>query len=177
MADEIVEGSTETPEQKETVQTHAELNIAGSEHDYEKLIAEQNAKIAKLEENNSNLTKGINKWKKAAKSEDSYVEPEPLDTEKLESLIDQKVSQRLAESQLAEAVRERDSLLNKMARELREAKVALKNTAGSPTSIGTNTEKPEVETNFFTKEQLAELKERGVDPQKVIENYRKIKEK
>ena len=172
MVDEIVvEDTTETPQEE------LKKTSEGSEQtDYEKLIAEQNAKIAKLEENNSNLTRGINKWKKAAKGDESY-EPEPLDNEKLEDLIDQKVAQKLAESQLSQAVAERDSLITKMARDLQEAKIALKNRpTDSPTAGGTNEDKPEVQTNFFTKEQLAELKARGVDPQKVIENYRKIKE-
>lgn len=62
-----------------------------------------------------------------------------------------------------------------MAKENSELKIALKNQPGSPTGSGTNQDKLEVKTEFFTKEQLEELKVRGVDPQKVIENYRKIK--
>jgi hypothetical protein len=176
MAEETVVGTTETSEQKETEETHAEVKTVASEQtDYEKLISDQNAKIAKLEENNSNLTKGIKKWKKVAKSDDDFEQPEPLDGDRLEEMIDQKVNQKLAESQLAQAITERDNMLSNMARELKEAKLALRNQPGSPTSTGTN-ERQEVETNFFTKEQLAELKARGVDPKKVIENYRKIKE-
>lgn len=45
MAEENVAGATETPEQKETVKTQAELNAGSGQTDYEKLIAEQNAKI------------------------------------------------------------------------------------------------------------------------------------
>lgn len=173
MAEEtVVEETTKTPQEE------LKKESEGSEQtDYEKLIAEQNAKILKLEEVNSNLTKGINKWKKVSKGE-TLDEPEPLDNEKLESLIDQKVAQKLAESQLSEAIANRDNLISKMTRELQEAKIALKNRpTDSPTGTGTNTEKPEVKIDFFTKEQLEELKQRGVDPQKVIENYRKIQDK
>lgn len=176
MAEEIVVDTTKNVEQKETVKTQAEVTSAGSEQtDYEKLIADQNAKIAKLEENNSNLTKGISKWKKAAKSDDDYA-PEPLEDDRLEELIDKKVNQKLAESQLAQAVSERDNMLSNMARELREAKLALKNHPNSPTGSGISDNKPEVKTGFFTKEQLDELKAKGLDPAKVEENYRKIRE-
>ena len=177
MVEETVVETTETLEKKENLKTPAEVkSVASEQSDYEKILAEKDAKIAKLSSDNENYKKGIKKWQRLAKEEDSYVEQSPLENEELQSLIDQKVKEAISASQLAEAVKERDEFISKMAKENSELKVALKNRPGSPTGSGTNTEKPEVKTEFFTKEQLDELKARGVDPQKVIENYRKIKE-
>jgi hypothetical protein len=176
MAEEIVAGATETPEQKETVETPAELKPVGSEQtDYEKIVAEQNAKIEKLTQERDNYRQGVKKWQKKAQETTTF-EPNLPENEELDALIDQKVSEKFATSQLSQAVKERDETLAKMARENAELKIALKNRPNSPTSSGTNNDKPEVNTSFFTKEQLEELKARGLDPKKVEENYRKIKE-
>ena len=173
------QGEATTPSTNE--QPELKPEIASSEQsEYETLLKEAEAKIVKLTSERDNYRTGNNKWRKIAKENQGYVDEtsDSLNEDKIGELVDIKVKEALMSSQIAQAVAEKDNLIGKMTRELSEAKIALKNRPpASNTGSGANQDKPEVKTDFFTKDQLEELKNKGIDPNKVIENLRKVQGK
>ena len=153
-------------------------SVSSEQTDYDSKLKESEARIAKLTEERDNYRTGNNKWRKIAKEREdqSYVgeNPETLDEDKVKAIV----QETLMSSQIAQAVAEKENLIRQMSKELSEAKIALKNKPSDlNTASGSNQEKPEVKTEFFTKEQLEDLKAKGIDPNKVIENLRKVQGK
>jgi len=177
MSDETKQGEAQTPSTTEQAELKQET-VSSEQSDYESKLKEAEARIAKLTEERDNYRTGNNKWRKIAKErEDStYVgeDSEALDEDKVKAIV----QETLMSSQIAQAIAEKETLIKQMAKELSEAKIALKNKPSNlNTASGSNQEKSEVKIEFFTKEQLEDLKTKGIDPNKVIENLRRIQGK
>lgn len=142
------------------------------EVDYQKQIEEKNALIAKITEDRDSYKQGVKKWQDIARGRGINPEDFP-EEEKIAVMVEQKVQEHLKSSQITDLIKERDALIAKQALELSEARLALKNRPPQPTADANQDKGTEVKTDFFTKEQLDDLKKRGVDPQKVIENMRR----
>lgn len=128
--------------------------------DYEAILVKKDEEIAN--------------WKAAAlkfkgKSKPGSSDPDEDEDDK----ISRKVEEALANSSLAKAQAEKDALIASMARQLKEAKLALLNKPGVPASTGSSNEvTSQVRDTLVTPEQLAFFKSKGWDD-KTIENYKK----
>ena len=161
---------------KEDTQTSLKTEASEEPIDYKKLLDEKDQEIAKISSDKENYRKGLLSIKRKLKNQE--VQPEddgegetPISNEESIRTI---IREELLSSQIDKAKAEKDALISKMAKELSEAKLALKNRpTSSTTAAGSNQDKLEVEQKFFSEEQLAELKAKGLDPAKVIENMKK----
>jgi hypothetical protein len=122
--------------------------------DFEALLAEKDAKIAKLSEERENYRLGMLKAKGKLPTDGTAPTPEGLD-----EMIKAKVQEELAESNLFQAQREKDSVIAQMAKDLKEAKVALASRGQvSSSPSGTSQDTKDVKTQFFADEQLPEIR-------------------
>jgi hypothetical protein len=151
--------------------------VSSEQENYESVLQEKDSKISKLQSDLENYRKGMLKYKGMVREQEEPTSNfETFSQDEIDNRIEEKVKEVLLSSQIAQAVEEKNELIKKMARELSETKIALKNKPTSTsTASGTNQDKPEVRVDYFTPEQLAELKKKGVDPNKVLENMRKGK--
>ena len=128
-------------------------------------------KITKLTKERDDFFKGMKKWKGIAKSNEEIEDNSDVD---ISQLVEEKVKEQLLGLKIKEAVDERNSIIERITKENAELKVALKN---KPIQIqpgsNSNLDKPEIKTDFWTKEQLDYFKSKGIDPNKVAENLKK----
>lgn len=87
------------------------------------------------------------------------------------------VAEKLQESNELRLLWEKDDIAKRAIQENKELKVALKNRSqvGASASQGGGQGSAEVKTDFWTPEQLAYFKKKGIDPEKAKANYLKIK--
>jgi len=102
----------------------------------------------------------------------------PVD-EDLETLVTKKVQETLLRTQEGSTQKAKEDLVKKVIQENKELKLALTNKTGiSTVSAGSSVApSPSSSTSFWTKEQVETFKKRGLDPEKVKENYLKYKSK
>lgn len=98
----------------------AEVSQPEEKSEFEKQLAEKDAKIANLTDQVKNLNIGILKAKGKISEGDGKSSPDDLD-----ELVEQKVAKALAETELAKAVSEKDDIIKRQAQENKELKVAL----------------------------------------------------
>jgi len=114
----------------------------------------------------------------AAKGKKSAGDEEVTEPEDIETIVSRKVSEALKlKEQEATRQREKD-LVAKLIKENKELKIARANNSqiGSGSPSATPSEGPTVQTDkFFSAEQLAYLKSRKLDPEKVKANMLKNK--
>ena len=149
------------------------------EVDYSKMLVEKDEKISKLTKERDDFHKGMTLWQNRARDNQGISTADTeTDDEKIARIAEQKAKEILLASELAKANAEKDDLIKRMATENSELKLALKNKPTTVTSQGSNQDKPEVNKEFFSKEQLEELKRRfpNADPNRVIENMRKLED-
>lgn len=156
------------PEQ--VLPVEAQALPAGGEQvvDYEALYKTQQDRLAKAEEAARNYKTAALKYKKAAKDEPAGAEI----TDQVE-LFRQIAREEQANSTVEQERKSLEDLNLKMARELREAKLALANKATStPASQASGASDLKPADNTFSPEKLAALKARGWDDKK-IEMFKK----
>lgn len=159
------EASPETAVQNET--SAAEVDLVA---EYEKLLQEN----ARMMEERDNYKKGLLNAKAKLKSrqvdEDFDDEPVPMDEEERIAAIARKV---YLETEAARLEKKKEETLQKLLRENRELKLREQSRSQISSAPGSAApEKPESNPSPWSKEQLEELKRRGVDPSKVFENFK-----
>lgn len=135
----------------------------------------------KVLEDNDKLRKDRDNYKRIglAKKRGEYVdEPVELDEDEVERRAEEKAQEIVARKKAEENESKQREIALKALKENRELKIALKNRSGvvtTPTGSGTGGDSGKPTNNFWTVEQLAYFKKRGLDPEKVKENYMKLK--
>ena len=169
-------GTTE-PEKKTVAEGAVETSP--QEEDTSSLLRAQEEKIAKLAKERDMFRTGMFKYKNILKSESSEEEEDLEQTS--EEKMRQIVKEELAESELAKAVYEKETIIQKALKENKELKTALGNRSQlSNLPGGSSQESADVKKEFFTEEQKSYFakreKELGVkiDLDKAAENLRKL---
>lgn len=142
---------TEAP----TVPTSAELDLA--------------TELEAVRKERDNYKQGMLKAKGKLPEQETGV---PL--EKLDEIVSSKVQEILSSNRDAELEAREKSVVEKILKENRELKVAMQNrsqlSVGSGAGAGTSPSMSPTSDNFFSAEQLADLKRRNIDPEKVKQN-------
>lgn len=147
----------ETPEATQEP-TAAELLVAAEEE------------IARLEQNNANLTRGIKKAKGKLPDDDEDDDP---DVETAEERTRRIIREELANTELARAQQNKDALIKKVLKENEELRNLAKNKPGTGTNAsGGGADKDHAPQThvYWSNEQLADLKSKGLDPEVVYRN-------
>ncbi len=140
---------------------------SATEVDYEAVLAEKDAELAKVQQEKENYRKGLLKAKGKLPEEHQSDADDP---EELEALIDRKVSEKLLNTKEAQLQAEKDQALKAVLKRIKELEIALKNRTDvtSVSANGSNQEKPEGKRdNFFSNEQMASLKAKGYSDAKI----------
>ena len=151
------------------------LDAKPEDKDATLVIAEKDSLITKLTKERDDFSKGMNLWRERAKA--NREAGIPMNEAEIEELAEKKAQEAILNSDLARLNREKDDLVTKTLKENAELRNALKNRPGPSAAQGGSGDKPDVKPEFFTKEQLDDLKARGIDPNKVIDNLKKEKQK
>lgn len=148
-----------------TVEKAPEVTSPSQNEDLTAKLASLEAENAKLAEEKENYRKGMLKYKKQE-------EPEPLVDESIDELVERKVQEKLYDTRSQEIEKQKAETLEKILKENEELrKAASLRSPSSPSSMGSNQDKPEVTTSaHWTPEQEASLKARGLDPEEVWKN-------
>lgn len=128
------------------------------------------AELVKTQQERENYKRGMLKAK-GKLPEDDEITPELI-----EDIVSKKVQEALDNKKDAEYEAREKALTAKLIKENQELKLATQNRSqvSSGTGQGASIDSsPQVKTTYFSEEQLAELKKRGVDPEKVKENILK----
>jgi len=179
MTEEInsAEQTTQTAELSDEGQ--ASTNV--TEVDYEALYKEQAEKTAKAEQDARNFREGYEKWKGIAKRVEREKETEGQDnfdqTSDVSQLVQQEVQRALAETTAVQERKKLEELNMTMARELKEAKLALKNRSQvSMTAQGSGASSAEVQDRYLSPELIAEFKSKGKSDE-WIQRFKETKRK
>ena len=137
------------------------------ETDWEAKYLETQANLDKVAAERENYKKGMLAAK--GKSGDDTDETE-------EERIARIVEEKLQGSTEAQLLKQKDDIAKRALQENKELKVALKNRTQIGASAGQGGgQGGDVKTDFWTPDQLAYFKKRGIDPEKAKENYLKLK--
>lgn len=142
-----------------------------AEVDYEAVVSQLLDENKKLATERENYRKGMLQAKgKTPKEAQATMET----AEDLDAMIDRKVQEKMLGTQQVIAAQKLEETVKSMAKQLKEAKLALANKAGASTTVqpnGSSDLKPTTD-NFFSPEKLAALKAKGWDDKK-IEMFKK----
>lgn len=144
--------------------------------DYLAQLKAKDDKITKLTEVGNNYRTGMLKYKRLS-------EENPDDKSLEDERIKQIVQETLINSEIGRERAEKDALIEKMAKENSEMKIAIANKSQISNMPGGSSQGPEISTEQLTEEQKAHFekisKEIGVkiDPKKFLENWKKIENK
>jgi outer membrane protein TolC len=142
-----------------------EVETKVDETDWEAKYLETQANLDKVAAERENYKKGM----LAAKGKSD-------DDESEEDKIARIVEEKLQGSTEAQLLKQKDEIAKRALQENKELKVALKNRTQIGASAGQGGgQGGDVKTDFWTPEQLAYFKKRGIDPEKAKENYLKLK--
>lgn len=144
-----------------------------SEVDYSALLIEKDTELAKVREERDNYRKGL-LIAKGKLSDDTQVDSE-TDEERMRRIV----QEELLGTKEAQLLAERKEAEQALMKENAELRLALKN-QNTSTSGGSSTARGEEQKvvttsaeKFFSEAQLAELKKKGLDPEKVMANMKK----
>jgi len=142
--------------------------------DYEAILREKDERIAKLASDRDNYRTGMLKYKKSRPDDE-------LD-ESNEDKMRQIIREELLNTDLAKTQAEKEAIIQKMAKELKEAKTAISNKSQMPTIPGGSSQpQDEITIEKISDQQKADLTERakqaGVDPKKFVDSFLKNLEK
>lgn len=133
---------------------------------------------AVLEENDKLRRDRDNYRKIGLAKKKGEVPPEPtMDEEEVERRAEERAKELMQTRQSEENEKKQREIALKALKENRELKIALKNRSGivtTPTS-GSHADPAAPKDTFWTADQLAYFKKRGLNPDKVKENYLKVK--
>lgn len=159
-----------------TVETTNENAVAHSEEvvtqsttqvDYEALLAEKDAEIAKVQAEKNNYRKGLLQAK--GKLPEDY-QSDTGETETTESMTRRIINETLLSTKEAQLQAEKDQALKAVLKRNKELETALRNRGQvtSQTGEGSNQEKPEgKKDNYFSNEQIQALRAKGYDDKKI----------
>ena len=126
--------------------------------DYVKMLADKDAELARLATERDNYQKGMLIAKGKLPPEDP-----PAEQLDVAALVQEEVQKALFSTREAQLKAEKDALLQKALNENKELKTALANKTGiSTTPSGTSSDSQVTTTQYFSNEQIAELKARGL---------------
>lgn len=143
------------------------------EVDYEAELLKKDQELEKIRRERENYKQGLLRAKGKLSEEELYAD-EVSQEDKVRSII----REELLNTESSRIAQEREEILAKVLRENKELKLANKTKSqksGSPVVAGTNQERPKSDTEFWSPEQLAAMKERNIDPVKAKENYLALK--
>ncbi len=146
-------------EASQPTQTEVDLAVA---------LAEKDKELADLAKERDNYKRGLLKAKGKPISE----EIDDAD-EDLNSKVARLVSEQLLTTKEAQIQADKDAIIKKALKENSELKVALKNSKGMTPSGGSSSADEPIQdeiSKIFSKEQLEDLKKRGLDPKIVAKN-------
>ena len=161
--EKAVESKVETA----AAQPQKEAPVEASEVDYEAVIAEKDAKLAKVQQEKENYRKGMLKAKGKLPAEDETDDVPPENWREEARRI---AREEYLTTQEAQLQAERDDAFKAVIKRNKELTVALKNRGSiSATSAqGSNQDKPEFKTDsFFSPEQIQQFKAKGWDDKKI----------
>ena len=127
--------------------------------DYAKIIADKDAELANLAKDRDNYKKGLLIAKGKLPAEDPLITEQP----DVATLVQEEVQKALFSTREAQLRAEKEAILQKALLENKELKTALANKTGiSTTPSGTSSDSQVTTTQYFSNEQIAELKARGL---------------
>jgi len=137
------------------------------EVDYEAILAEKDAELAKISQEKDNYRKGLLKAK--GKIPEDY-QSDADEPETTEALIDRKVREAILSTKEAQLQVEKDQTISALIKRNREVETALKNRGqiSSSAGEGSNQDKPEgKKDNYFSNDQISALRAKGYDDAKI----------
>lgn len=157
-----------TEEEKKAVETGAGTAAAAEPNEFEKQLADKDDLISKLTTDRDNYKKGMLKAKGKLKEDGT---PEFVETE--EEKFDRMFQEKMLDSQLSQALKEKDDIIKSSVKRISELETALKNrggiaTAGSGSGSAT---KVTPKDPVLSEDMIATLKSKGWDDKK-IERYK-----
>lgn len=153
------------------VETNASQGAPTGEKTAEELLKEANAKIEKISQERDNYKRGMLQAK--GKQVDNDNDSEDLSPAEIAR---QTTLQVIAESDLASAVKERDSIIAKVLADNEELRLAHKNRPGTGTGTGSNQSVETPKDNVLSADQERELRARGWDDAR-IEHFKNLARK
>lgn len=162
MEPKTVEGTEQEAPATETANTQTVAQV-----DYEALLIQKDAEIAKVQEEKENYRKGmlIAKGKMPEDRRTDDGEPETA-----ESMTRRIVQETMLSTKEAQLQAEKDAAIAALAKRNKELETALRNRSqvSSQTGEGSNQDKPEGKRdNYFSNDQLSSLKAKGWSDQKI----------
>lgn len=157
-------------EETKGVEEVTEIAPAQQEVDYEALLAEKDAELAKVKDERENYKKGLLKAK-GKLPEESQRETDGLE-EDADSRTRRIVQETLLSTKEAQLHAEKEQVLKAALKRNKELETALKNRGQitSSSGEGSNQEKPEGKRdNYFSNDQLNALRAKGYDDKKIEE--------
>lgn len=166
-----VETKTEVASTQQQEVKKEETGASAVQIDYAAELAKKDAELAKLAIERDNYKNGL----LAAKGklpEQQVVENQP----DIEALIDQKVSEKLYSEKEKQIQAEKNALLEDALKKVSELSTALANKQGITTSAGgTSSDNSQPQNQFFSPDQIRDLKARGWDDAKIAKAAEKMK--
>ncbi len=174
MADEI--------KKEDAVDDSKKNQVALSEEQIDAILKENEELSARNEELNENLNQIAaerENYKKVALSKKGKLPDEDESGEDLEEKVSKIVRETLSGTKEAQLLKEKDQIVKRLNERNKELTVALKNRAQVTTRTGGGSQEETKSdgVNFWEEKQLEYFKKRGLDPNKVKENYLKIQNK
>lgn len=166
-------------EETNAVETNVEAAAPVQEVDYEALLAEKDAEIAKIATEKDNYRKGLLKAKGKIPEDYQMETDEPEDADARTRRI---VQETLLSTKEAQLQSEKDQALKAVLKRNKELEIALKNRnqITNPSADGSNQDKPEgKKDNYFSNEQITALRAKGYDDKKIEilkDNMKKVSE-
>lgn len=163
-----------TPTGSTTGEATAGVVEKTAQEDYLAMLKARDEKIAKLAQDRDNYRTGMLKYKKLS-------EENPDDKSLDEERVKQMIREEMINSEIGRAQAEKDDLIEKMAKENSEMKIAIANKSQISNLPGGSSQGQETTVDKLTDEQKAHFerisKEIGVkiDPAKFLENWEKSK--
>jgi hypothetical protein len=153
---------------EKTVETEEKKAVASQEGlDYEAVLAQKDAELAKVREERENYRKGMLKAK--GKLPDEYQTDDDTH-ETSEEMVRRVTREELLNTKEAQLQAEKDDALKAVLKRNKELEVALKNRGqiADTSASGSNEDKFEVKADsYFSKEQIAALRAKGWDDKKI----------
>ena len=147
--------------------TETVVTQPSTEVDYEAVLAQKDAELAKVNQEKENYRKGLLKAKGKLPEDNQSDADEP---EEQETVMRRIVREEMLSTKEAQLQAEKDQALKAVLKRNKELETALKNRTDitSVSGQGSNQEKPEgKKDNFFSNEQLANLKAKGYSDAKI----------
>lgn len=133
-------------------------------------------RLAKVEQERENYRKGMLAAKGKKVEDDDieiYSDTPKIPEETIAEIVRKELAAKELDSEHKKLLKQKEDLLQKVLRENEELRLATiaKTKATAPISTGGSSVREETTASFWTPEQEAALKAKGLDPEKVRENY------